>query len=324
MRYEFTPPARFEDFQRLCKALWAAEWRSTGAEEHGRNGSKQAGVDCYARLPNRGGWQGVQCKKKQRWPARKLTLAEVEEEADKARAFEPPLKHLIVATTANRDANLQREVRLLNSRNARNKKRFKFHITVASWDEILDLLNDHLDVAQRFYPHIKDIPPTWQKRAAQALRSDAYDLFFRKNGQELKLVCRDADIIIYAQKGKFSFYFLRGNSRSTSGYALYPTIVILETADLVKPLLKFFDNKPESFYYHFEEPARINGSIKIGDVESGFEHFVEDSPYPVEFDNQRPPEPIHPEGHFWVLRNNIRTVLAFFTNAQTGAFGHIE
>lgn len=206
MRYEFTPPEHWEDFQRLCKDLWAAEWRSVGAEHHGRNGSEQAGVDCYARLPNRGGWQAVQCKKKQRWPARKLSLREIEEEVDKARAFEPPLKHLIVATTANRDAKLQRDVRLLN---ARNKKRFKFIVTVAFWDDILDLLNKHLDVAQQYYPHHKDIEPSWEKRAAHAIRCDAYDLFY-KNGQELKLVCRDADILIYAQNGKLSFYFLGG------------------------------------------------------------------------------------------------------------------
>lgn len=324
MRYEFTPPERFDDFQRLCKDLWAAEWRSIGAEEHGRNGSKQAGVDCYARLPNRRGWQGIQCKKKQRWPARKLTLAEVEEEADEAKAFEPPLKQLIVATTANRDADLQKDVRLLNARNARNRKRFKFTVTVAFWDDILDLLNEHLDVAQKYYPHLKDIPPTREKRVAQALRSDYYDLFFRKNGQELKLVCRDADIIIYAQKGKFSFYFLRGNSRSTIGYALYQRTLIIDTADLVNPFLRLFGNKPESFYYHFEEPARLNGSIKIGDVESGFEHLVQDVLLPVEFDNTKPLSPIYPEGHLWVLRDNVRRLLGYFTNAQTGELSYIE
>ena len=94
-------------FESLCLDLWKDIWQDSGAQKHGRRGQKQDGVDLFGR--EKGALVGVQCKQKDGRLWSKVTEAELEVEVAAARRFEPELAKFILATTAPRDAALQRE-----------------------------------------------------------------------------------------------------------------------------------------------------------------------------------------------------------------------
>jgi hypothetical protein len=53
-------PAHWQDFESICRDLFAAEWGDTDTKRHGRAGQKQDGVDVFGLRD--GKWCGVQCK----------------------------------------------------------------------------------------------------------------------------------------------------------------------------------------------------------------------------------------------------------------------
>ncbi len=101
-------------------------------------------MDIYGRAAHLdGAYAGAQCKRKSR-----LTIPEIEEEAGAAKEFEPPLAEYVVATTASRDASLQRDVRLLSQRFLESGG---FRIEIVFWEDIcLDLSGDGDLVAKHF------------------------------------------------------------------------------------------------------------------------------------------------------------------------------
>jgi hypothetical protein len=78
-----------------------------------------------------------------------LTQAEVEREIEEAKTFTPPLEHLIIATTAPQDANIQAFARELSTQHA-ELGLFKVH--VLAWPEIKARLVKHKAILGRFYP----------------------------------------------------------------------------------------------------------------------------------------------------------------------------
>jgi hypothetical protein len=81
------------------------------AQENGRAGQKQDGVDIYG-PDDIGRPVGIQCKRYK--PP--LELAHVTADVDKAGKFKGQLTTLFVATTADYDAKLQQQVRLLSDK----------------------------------------------------------------------------------------------------------------------------------------------------------------------------------------------------------------
>ncbi len=56
----YATPANWQDFELLCRDLWAELWQDPSAQLNGRPGQKQDGVDIFGQ-PNGGGeWAGVQ------------------------------------------------------------------------------------------------------------------------------------------------------------------------------------------------------------------------------------------------------------------------
>ncbi len=88
----------------------------------------QQGVDVYGRPAElNGGYVGVQCK---RYEDSKLDKKVIEAEIAKADTFTPPLAKFIIATTASRDAGLQRLVREINQARERIGK---FTVDILVW-----------------------------------------------------------------------------------------------------------------------------------------------------------------------------------------------
>ena len=115
---------------------------------HGRAGQPQKSVDIVAA---RGSIfpVGLQCKKKARWPVKKLTFAEVKYETEEADKFSPLLKEFYILTTALGDERLEEQVRQFNESRKKDKK---FLVTVLTWTEIVRRVARYDDVARKHFP----------------------------------------------------------------------------------------------------------------------------------------------------------------------------
>src|ERR1700731_1455525 len=106
------PPQSWEEFESMCADLYTRIWSDEGTQKHGRQGQPQGGVDVYGQ-PDGKNYTGVQCKKKSIWPPTDLTLADIDEEVEKAKTWKPSLTEYIIATTAPNDETAQAHPRAL-------------------------------------------------------------------------------------------------------------------------------------------------------------------------------------------------------------------
>jgi len=161
-RKEIPPPKGDDDFEDLVLALFREVWRDPNAKLHGRRGQYQDGVDLYGEDRFGGsGLNGVQCK--QHGSATVVTdktlVAELRDEMEKAKGFQPPLQRFLFATTARRSKTLQRAARDLTTR---HKKAELFAVEVLGWEDIEDLLRRHSGVLDWYLDERAKAPPGLQ------------------------------------------------------------------------------------------------------------------------------------------------------------------
>lgn len=131
-------PSNWQDFEKLCKLLWGEIWACEDAiKRHGRQGQNQHGVDVFSYVEKYGGYCGIQCKGKDDYTNAQLTEGEIDTEIEKALGFEPKLKLLVFATTANKDAKIEGYIR---KKDVENREKGLFAVDIASWEDIVDQL----------------------------------------------------------------------------------------------------------------------------------------------------------------------------------------
>lgn len=141
---QIPPPTSWDEFEDVTLSALRLRWESPDLQRHGRSGQSQAGVDIYGE-DNLCRLVGVQCKVVSEGS---LPLAAVSQEVLKAESFEPRLDLYYVATTAPRDATIQREVRLLSK--ARTSQG-KFPVGILFWEDIAsDLAKDPREFKKHF------------------------------------------------------------------------------------------------------------------------------------------------------------------------------
>lgn len=133
-------------FQNFCLKLIRAYWKDDYAQEHGRRGQGQNGVDITG-TDNRSDYKNaaVQCKGTESHEPRQLTEDELIAEVEKAKGFIPKLDILIVAYAGKRDAKLQKKAKELNDA---NKAAGFFNVALWSWDDIVSRAENFPEVAQ--------------------------------------------------------------------------------------------------------------------------------------------------------------------------------
>lgn len=131
-------PRDWQVFEDFCRDLFAAEWGDPNTQRHGRSGQNQKGVDVYGRRGQL--WQAVQCKKRQVFPEKDLTEAEIRAEVEAAKTFDQDLKTLIVATTAPPDTKLQALARSLTKEMEADDL---FEVVIYGWSQLCELLSNH-------------------------------------------------------------------------------------------------------------------------------------------------------------------------------------
>lgn len=142
----YRKPENWQDFEMLCKKLWGEIWDcSDSIKRNGRSGQAQHGVDVYGVPKGETYYYGIQCKGKDDYTNSTLTRKEIDNEIVKAKGFKPPLKRLIFATTANKDAQIEEYVR---ERDVENRNQGLFEVHLACWEDIVDLLKENRQTYQ--------------------------------------------------------------------------------------------------------------------------------------------------------------------------------
>jgi len=145
---QIPPPRNWQDFEDICCDLWREVWRDPNAQKNGRQGQPQYGVDISGRPGQGGFWAGIQCKGRNNFGDKSLTEQEVKSEIEKAKSFEPKLSEFTIATTAPKDARIERLVRNITEENLRNDL---FSVHIWSWRDIVERLDDFPKIIRKHY-----------------------------------------------------------------------------------------------------------------------------------------------------------------------------
>ena len=149
---QIPPPASWEKFEDMCRDLWRLLWNDPNAQKNGRQGQAQAGVDVYGQPDGGSEWAGVQCKGKDNYAEKTLTVKELRDEVDKAKKFTPPItKEYVMATTGLRDAKIQQVAREITQQ---HKKEGLFPVHVWFWEDIKDKFAEYPELIKKYYPDL--------------------------------------------------------------------------------------------------------------------------------------------------------------------------
>jgi hypothetical protein len=135
-------------FESLCRDLWEDIWGpGSGAQKNGRSGQPQAGVDVYGRQSGR--WIGVQSKQKDGLLRTKISVAELEQEVEKALTFKPPLSSFLLATSGPAEVRVQERAREITDDHA---TRGLFSVEIWPWERIWSEIYRRKDLLLRIGP----------------------------------------------------------------------------------------------------------------------------------------------------------------------------
>lgn len=145
MKKQIQPPSNWQDFEDLCERIFGEIWNCKHTiKKHGRSGQGQFGVDVYG-FPD-GGTElfGVQCKGKDNNLRKGLTVTEIDQEIEKAKEFDPTLSVFIFATTAPKDAKIEKYV---IKKHLESVKSGGFEILLFDWEDLADKIrrNENLN-----------------------------------------------------------------------------------------------------------------------------------------------------------------------------------
>jgi hypothetical protein len=142
------PPKSWDEFEAIALAAAKLRWNSSDFYRNGRQGQKQDGVDIWGRDDD-GRLIGVQCKN----TIGGVSLAVINTEIADAEVFTPKLARLYIATTAERDGVLQKEVRKISAGRAEKEQ---FRVDVLFWDDICQDLAKDDDIFFSHYPQFRN------------------------------------------------------------------------------------------------------------------------------------------------------------------------
>lgn len=147
MGIEIPKPKDWQAFQRNCVLLFRDELGDRNAQEFGRSGQSQGGIDIIAcRNGDRSHYVGVQC----RLIAKPLSKKKILSDAREVLALDLGLKELIFATTARDDANATKAAIEVERELA--AEGHDLRIVVLGWEQMQKLICQH-DVAYHvFHP----------------------------------------------------------------------------------------------------------------------------------------------------------------------------
>jgi len=183
------PPKNWQDFEFLCLKLWGEIWKSQeDIEFNSDNSSGQDGVDIYSFVNNKKGYCGIQCKNKKLFKKNgednRITKATIDDEIERAKNFLPPLKKLVIATSATKDKLLEEYVRQIN---LLHFEEGLFSVQLCFWDYISRKIEEFESVYS-WYLRNENFNKT--KSIAILFESDDLQLLHRPNFIKTKVTYR--------------------------------------------------------------------------------------------------------------------------------------
>lgn len=164
IQVDISPPANWQDFERLTHDYAKLQWKDDYVERNGRQGQSQAGVDVFGYNHSANESTGIQCKKRilkhdgiTNTPSNTLTTKEIDKEIKSATKFQPTLDRYIIATTGPRDANLQKHVREINQSTS------SFKVSLMFWDDFVEFLNNNPKLMYRYYENVLKYRETYNE-----------------------------------------------------------------------------------------------------------------------------------------------------------------
>ena len=186
----FQPPLYWQQFEELCTGLLGEVYNIPDAQQYGRPGQAQKGVDVFGRS-KRYGMIGLQCKRLtdidkngNPYPGGPINRKFLRSAALESLAFKPDLKLWILATTARRDTAVQGWVNELNSE--WNDQSRDCTARVWSWDECVSYLNAFPELQQWYYA---DVIKVRGSEDLDALILETISMAFDRPAFEVPLHC---------------------------------------------------------------------------------------------------------------------------------------
>jgi len=155
----FQPPLYWQQFEDLTAGVFSAVYRDPKPTKFGRPGQSQNGVDVYGYENGNGRLIAIQCKRmdeldenNQPQPGGAITHKIIDREIKEVRkGFAKPLDTWVFATTAKRDAAVQRYAMGLDKE---SRDVGSFGIQLWFWDDFITDLNRHHELQQWYYQHV--------------------------------------------------------------------------------------------------------------------------------------------------------------------------
>jgi len=195
----FQPPLYWQQFEELATGILREVYDVANAQQYGRPGQAQDGVDVYGKS-SRYGMIGIQCKRLadldergHPYPGGPITRKFLRDAAAESLAFLPSLSLWILATTARRDTRVQGFVEELNKdweRDGHNRIAL-----VWSWDECVSYLNTFPPLQQWYY---RDVIQMRSTRDLDEMMLQTIAMAFHRPSFEVPLHCETTDEFLQA------------------------------------------------------------------------------------------------------------------------------
>ena len=139
-QYKIPPLKTWDQFQKMVCELFREIWQDPHAQEFGRQGQKQDGIDIIGRRSSNHEYEAVQATIES-----PLTKKKIENDYESSKKLGLKIDCFIIASTSPRDVELQKYAVKLSSTGP-------YRCVIWFWEDIIEKLSDCDKVRKKYYP----------------------------------------------------------------------------------------------------------------------------------------------------------------------------
>ena len=139
-QYKIPPLKTWDQFQKMVCELFREIWQDPHAQEFGRQGQKQDGIDIIGRRSSNHEYEAVQATIES-----PLTKKKIENDFESSKKLGLKIDCFIIASTSPRDVELQKYAVKLSSTGP-------YRCVIWFWEDIIEKLSDCDKVRKKYYP----------------------------------------------------------------------------------------------------------------------------------------------------------------------------
>lgn len=139
-QYDIPPLKSWDQFQKMVCELFREIWQDPHAQEFGRQGQKQDGIDIIGCRASNNKYEAVQATIES-----PLTKTKIKKDYESSKIFEIKFDCFIIASTSPRDVELQKNALELSSIGP-------YKCVIWFWEDIIEKLSECDNVRKKYYP----------------------------------------------------------------------------------------------------------------------------------------------------------------------------